>query len=173
MRGNHQRQPPQIAHQRRKVVYPRVCGGTGPERTAMPGVAGLSPRMRGNQVGRQLRKRFIGSIPAYAGEPPSIFSPVGRNTVYPRVCGGTFSYSTRRRMTIGLSPRMRGNPLRLGRSRQPGRSIPAYAGEPVVMAAVISFLRVYPRVCGGTSRRCIKGSMGRGLSPRMRGNLAL
>ena len=33
--------------------------------------------------------------------------------------------------------------------------------------------RVYPRVCGGTSRRCRAQGQGRGLSPRVRGNLAV
>ena len=68
---------------------------------------------------------------------------------------------------------MRGN-LRSGVSpiAQSG-SIPAYAGEPSPSDAYTELERVYPRVCGGTSRRWCIGCWNGGLSPRMRGNLVL
>ena len=74
--------------------------------------------------------------------------------------------------TAGLSPRMRGN--RIHRSRpfaRPG-SIPAHAGKPAQGGQTENLARVYPRACGETRtpRRAICSP--RGLSPRMRGNLA-
>ena len=62
---------PQVhpAGQLRRVVYPRVGGGTPiiyqEERTA----TGLSPRGRGNREGRVTQPGQNGSIPAWAGEP--------------------------------------------------------------------------------------------------------
>ena len=51
-----------------------------------------------------------------------------------------------------------------------GRSIPACAGEPGGLADPLAQVRVYPRVCGGTSSQNRAGLRHRGLSPRVRGN---
>ncbi len=70
-------------------VYPRACGGTADELTALPSKSGLSPRVRGN-LGQVAERRYhLGSIPARAGEPEA--PPVGTQPprVYPRACGGT------------------------------------------------------------------------------------
>ena len=50
---------------------------------------GLSPRVRGNLVGRGHGDVGDGSIPACAGEPPCGVSRSHCGGVYPRVCGGT------------------------------------------------------------------------------------
>ena len=93
-------------------VYPRACGGTAPTnpRTnpmlarSIPAPAGepstqnshsyqapgLSPRLRGNRMGRSTHWPWTWSIPAPAGEPLW------------RGCGHGLS--------DGLSPRLRGNP---------------------------------------------------------------
>ena len=65
---------------------------------------------------------------------------------------------------------MRGNPLALCRRRTARRSIPAYAGEPLRWAELAGWLRVYPRVCGGTVAVRRERHRRQGLSPRMRGN---
>ena len=70
----------------------------------------------------------------------------------------------------GLSPRVRGNRLRpcyrdLGR-----RSIPACAGEPEGGLLSSMGLKVYPRVCGGTTLIRTEQGWAEGLSPRVRGN---
>ena len=91
---------------------------------------GLSPRVRGNQVGKPANVRRRGSIPACAGEPRSADVPDVINGVYPRVCGGTLLMLDSEDMEKGLSPRVRGN-LRRGRRMRAGSgSIPACAGEP-------------------------------------------
>ena len=51
------------------------------------------------------------------------------------------------------------------------RSIPACAGEPCGAFAPSTLQAVYPRVCGGTRRTCIRSYTSMGLSPRVRGNL--
>ena len=90
-------------------VYPRVCGGTDGFIFAKSVVQGLSPRMRGNHRRWGDAAAYVGSIPAYAGEPTSRKSTGPTCKVYPRVCGGTpfFPYLTQ--IAQGLSPRMRGN----------------------------------------------------------------
>ena len=136
-------------------VYPRVCGGTNPSRFDLDAGFGLSPRVRGNlrRVGRAGDK--TGSIPACAGE-PSYANLIGAEyAVYPRVCGGTAMALLILLGSSGLSPRVRGNhgmPRERGLER---RSIPACAGEPILLNAKKSVSRVYPRVCGGTSKRSL------------------
>ena len=76
-------------------VYPRVCGGTTSTSSYFSHDNGLSPRVRGNlqyavQVGA-----VGGSIPACAGEPLKSVIECVNIGVYPRVCGGTQSRSTR------------------------------------------------------------------------------
>ena len=90
--------------------------------------------------------------------------------VYPRVCGGTGDDDNGRAMRRGLSPRMRGNHSRCLALRMSGRSIPAYAGEPVAASAGWLANKVYPRVCGGTGLGVTGSIQLNGLSPRMRGN---
>ena len=51
------------------------------------------------------------------------------------------------------------------------RSIPACAGEPFPHLDAQQWVRVYPRVCGGTRLAMLDGMADLGLSPRVRGNL--
>src|SRR5690606_20067320 len=67
-----------------------------------------------------------------------------------RVCGGTIIDMDGYESVMGLSPRVRGNPLR----------------RPLTAPAPWD----YPRVCGGTSGPLWPNGRGLGLSPRVRGN---
>ena len=99
-------------------VYPRVCGGTSVSVQAASLAVGLSPRVRGNPENPLDPGSLQRSIPACAGE-PSRRSEIGTpNTVYPRVCGGTKFHLYQRQITLGLSPRVRGN--RTGGCEQEG-----------------------------------------------------
>ena len=133
---------------------------------------GLSPRVRGNQGDRGLVVGAAGSIPARAGEPYS--SPVSAiaRWVYPRACGGTCRDSPRASSSMGLSPRVRGNRRADGQLYPVAGSIPARAGEPYTAFPSSSFVRVYPRACGGTRIGSTDGGTRKGLSPRVRGNPA-
>ena len=90
--------------------------------------------------------------------------------VYPRVCGGTSQAAMPTDDDDGLSPRVRGNPPAPAPAPLAQRSIPACAGEPCTPPAAPHTAGVYPRVCGGTSRRRVIGIRRVGLSPRVRGN---
>ena len=151
-------------------VYPRVCGGTEEPEEEIIYLAGLSPRVRGNRPCMASPANAAGSIPACAGEPCMQIARSSITEVYPRVCGGTPSQSRASSSDTGLSPRVRGN-LGLCQLFTHGlRSIPACAGEPPVLASDGLKLKVYPRVCGGTSVPSAETKRRSGLSPRVRGN---
>ena len=156
----------------RPRVYPRVCGGTGRPCFLKNWIGGLSPRVRGNleYSGAGIVSR--GSIPACAGEPEPGTSPRSQAGVYPRVCGGTRAAQRQGGQIAGLSPRVRGNPRRIFGEPVLVRSIPACAGEPVSATVLNASARVYPRVCGGTDEAKNAIDEYKGLSPRVRGNLA-
>ena len=159
-----------VLQHRGRRVYPRVCGGTKPKPAVPCTSTGLSPRVRGNRRLRSCTYAGSRSIPACAGEP--LLSPQQCRycAVYPRVCGGTWDLWAFSDCSIGLSPRVRGNPVERECPSRQLRSIPACAGEPSSKPLIPSSLRVYPRVCGGTS--ITKGTKPgkQGLSPRVRGN---
>ena len=92
------------------------------------------------------------SIPACAGEPGARHQIFYRDTVYPRVCGGTVGCNVSHWRKQGLSPRVRGNPGTAIPIGGPVWSIPACAGEPCRLSCLRRLRKVYPRVCGGTSR---------------------
>ena len=73
----------------------------------------------------------------------------------------------------GLSPRVRGNQQEREQEINLVRSIPACAGEPPVASRMGATASVYPRVCGGTRSCPTSRGNTRGLSPRVRGNLAM
>ncbi len=115
--------------------------------------------------------RRAGSIPASAGEPRTRTRTPSPTAVYPRVCGGTLPLAWVSGTLRGLSPRLRGNPNGAGRRRGgPAGSIPASAGEPPWGWACRKWAMVYPRVCGGTTRKAPVDLRQDGLSPRLRGN---
>ena len=133
--------------------------------------ASLSPRVRGNCPIPGTASPSARSIPACAGKPAATGLRRCWCPVYPRVCGGTRRVSDFQRDVLGLSPRMRGNRRRPRAGRCPGRSIPAYAGEPAWPTWPWSSSRVYPRVCGGNHSAVARQPILKGLSPRVRGNL--
>ena len=133
-------------------------------------LAGLSPRVRGNPARIPSPASRAGSIPACAGEPSGQMLYYAVSGVYPRVCGGTSNPCRFTAHIKGLSPRVRGNPTCLRRSILLAGSIPACAGEPMSRRYEPSSVTVYPRVCGGTVLWRYLRDVGKGLSPRVRGN---
>ena len=91
-------------------VYPRERGGTRVRTCAAECAGGLSPRTRGNLLGRYGLVPKVGSIPANAGEPCRNARPNSRRRVYPRERGGTGRMTPCFVASSGLSPRTRGNP---------------------------------------------------------------
>ena len=92
-------------------VYPRVYGGTTMVLFGLSSAHGLSPRVRGNPAGPVPRGCQKGSIPACTGEPGTGSGRLDAVRVYPRVYGGTTFDDVDRLWLVGLSPRVRGNPL--------------------------------------------------------------
>ena len=152
------------------AVYPRVCGGTLEYVMAVIMRRGLSPRVRGNPVLRIFACFAIGSIPACAGEPTQSRGVRSAGSVYPRVCGGTNRNHFLSRDGGGLSPRVRGNLVKVLVWAVNNGSIPACAGEPSMVWVSAVGSAVYPRVCGGTGAERVSRADGKGLSPRVRGN---
>ncbi len=153
--------------------YPRVCGGTPGGCRPNPAPAGLSPRVRGNHSRPIPAQRTQRTIPACAGEPWAAAAASTRAGDYPRVCGGTGGHALSSYRCTGLSPRVRGNPTRGGRHWISNGTIPACAGEPYRHVRRQYLAGDYPRVCGGTGSATLCARPCPGLSPRVRGNLAL
>ena len=110
------------------------------------------------------------SIPACAGEPSRSSSDSPARGVYPRVCGGTWTWPSLGTLLLGLSPRVRGNHGADQAQGFPYGSIPACAGEPRIERPTHRNPGVYPRVCGGTKPENVWYQQLWGLSPRVRGN---
>ena len=151
-------------------VYPRACGGTSIRVGDFDVPVGLSPRVRGNRAFAHPPVALLRSIPARAGEPACPWASRNQATVYPRACGGTSSIPSIPSLSVGLSPRVRGNrEYRCTVDCRPG-SIPARAGEPVRTTRRTAGFTVYPRACGGTRLMPHTHQPATGLSPRVRGN---
>ena len=153
-----------------REVYPRECGGTTTTPPTSTNVGGLSPRVRGNRQVDTSGFTPERSIPASAGEPKLGGRPALKAAVYPRECGGTSGAKGWALSPTGLSPRVRGNLLVQPYTIAHQRSIPASAGEPVLLSAAPPMQAVYPRECGGTGRYFLAEGIPTGLSPRVRGN---
>ncbi len=134
---------------------------------------GLSPRGRGNRhCAFEFCQRHR-SIPAWAGQPITHLATAGYNEVYPRVGGATRGLVGVVPLPQGLSPRGRGNLVRTLSGSTRARSIPAWAGQPMVQSHMQQCAKVYPRVGGATYTAATRARNPAGLSPRGRGNLIL
>ena len=147
-------------------VYPRVGGGTPnalfqhvtgsiPAWAGEPGTPATKrvyPRVGGGTF-TCARRPDEGSIPAWAGEPAPHNEP-GRWRVYPRVGGGTPDTHHISPIADGLSPRGRGNPVRI-----------------LVLGPTPSTWGLSPRGRGNPGWRGYRDRRSSvGLSPRGRGN---
>ncbi len=110
--------------------YPRGCGETIIQELGVASAAGLSPRVRGNQVVPTDNRSLAGAIPAGAGKPPPSVVMRALRSGYPRGCGETPRTDRDPNNAVGLSPRVRGNPAHAAPRRLPSRAIPAGAGKP-------------------------------------------
>ena len=153
--------------------YPRSCGGTPRGAASREEVAGLSPLVRGNPriYSQPLESR--GTIPARAGEPLRRCPARRGSRDYPRSCGGTLGRQAVSYIGLGLSPLVRGNPMKKRSLSDLSRTIPARAGEPSPPPRSPLLMEDYPRSCGGTDFRLSLLIHSYGLSPLVRGNRAL
>ena len=147
-----------------------MCGGTKNPDCLRVRDEGLSPRVRGNRQVELRVHKVVVVYPRVCGGTGHGEVHRGRQQVYPRVCGGTVVIVLSVLVAVGLSPRVRGNPLEILVVIPAPRSIPACAGEPAPASISCAGGRVYPRVCGGTGGGEVGVSQPEGLSPRVRGN---
>ncbi len=154
-----------------RAVHPRVRGGSVKCVRCVKCGRGPSPRARGKH-----RKTFVGqeddgSIPACAGEAPTLDSTHFRDRVHPRVRGGSAGAIFSCRDDAGPSPRARGKLRSVLCSTPARRSIPACAGEAFATDDYQASPRVHPRVRGGSAFCAAGGEWRKGPSPRARGKL--
>ena len=93
-----------------------------------------------------------------------------KEKVDPRVCGGALETTLSKAIALGRSPRMRGSLEEVKNLSSYFRSIPAYAGEPLLAMRAGQSKWVDPRVCGGALLRQDVRFSFVGRSPRMRGS---
>ena len=161
--------PPSSSPSRRTRVHPRVCGGSETPLHRVVCRRGPSPRVRGKQPHRPLRRKGPGSIPACAGEAPTRWTGTTRPAVHPRVCGGSVWILGILTYALGPSPRVRGKRCPAPPSKWARRSIPACAGEASSADRKGTGGTVHPRVCGGSTRSVPSTIRTLGPSPRVRG----
>ena len=135
-------------------VYPRVGGGNMGKPGRAGNQGGLSPRGRGKRPAATSQVHLARSIPAWAGETPGRTPYPRRNRVYPRVGGGNGVTVPVHWSFEGLSPRGRGKPPTRAKCPPAKRSIPAWAGETVVLPLCDERLRSIPAWAGETYTRC-------------------
>ena len=155
------------------AVYPRPCGGNGETGYHYGASKGLSPPVRGKQVGGRQFLSFLRSIPARAGETLAEPGDEDEDEVYPRPCGGNAGNRDLAGGAGGLSPPVRGKRNDDKRGTVGGGSIPARAGETSTPPTAGLARGVYPRPCGGNCSSSRITSEYRGLSPPVRGKREL
>ena len=130
------------------TVYPRVGGEPQVQQLHLP-PAEVYPRVGGGtQVQALIDDIHVGSIPAWAGNPPSRRTSQLIQTVYPRVGGEPQLMVVIPDPDIGLSPRGRGTLWQCWVGDVYEGSIPAWAGNPIHSCITALTKRVYPRVGG-------------------------
>ena len=155
-----------------RQVHPRASGGARILGRTRLFRAGPSPRERGSLQDGLEEIWEPGSIPARAGEPPSVLIGGATPRVHPRASGGAEHADRTPALLGGPSPRERGS-RRLGGRRPAGvGSIPARAGEPVATMSEPRSVRVHPRASGGAFGTGAGAYDPRGPSPRERGSHA-
>ena len=138
------------------TVYPRGCGAANFRLDWFSERPGLSPRVRGSRLRPQARATPARSIPAGAGQPTRCGNCTASGTVYPRGCGAATAFVAWRASAMGLSPRVRGSPIRRRLHSQRQRSIPAGAGQPEEKVKRAKDYGVYPRGCGAADARQVE-----------------
>ncbi len=153
--------------------HPRGRGGTGGIALWQASLKGPSPRTRGNLDRNRGRQRWIGTIPADAGEPRAASRRRAAWLDHPRGRGGTDAQCACPGPAKGPSPRTRGNQSPATSLLALHGTIPADAGEPRPSSNASGVYRDHPRGRGGTERTRTVTPRKMGPSPRTRGNLTV
>ena len=149
--------------------HPRGCGEHRVVRCRSSASAGSSPRMRGTLGCDRHADRFLGIIPADAGNTPRTRWATCWEQDHPRGCGEHMISPAFQSRFRGSSPRMRGTRRGHLERLRLGGIIPADAGNTILRACSMMCGWDHPRGCG--EHRMVNASLGSpgGSSPRMRG----
>ena len=150
-------------------VDPRSRGGDDNDGNALLTGAGRSPLTRGRHRGDAFGNQWVRSIPAHAGETLQRQAKSHRLKVDPRSRGGDAWHPVWRHTSRGRSPLTRGRPVVMPLSFHSSRSIPAHAGETVILQSALDFHEVDPRSRGGDQVAHLMGAKLKGRSPLTRG----
>ena len=125
--------------------------------------------MRGKVQVIELQQLPIRITPAYAGKSGWVLMNKTTGQDHPRVCGEKHFTLRDFASQQGSPPRMRGKG-ELTDTRMYIKGItPAYAGKSMVLAALLTWVKDHPRVCGEKTS-CLMAFHGwLGSPPRMRG----
>ena len=129
-------------------VHPRVRGEHRESTPHQLPIAGSSPRARGTRLCRLRYKEQVRFIPACAGNTSSLWIPVTRQPVHPRVRGEHTVSGCCRLNVGGSSPRARGTPYPDEDNAPRWRFIPACAGNTLETLPAEAQAAVHPRVRG-------------------------
>ncbi len=111
-------------------VYPRVYGATFGQLRLIHENLGLSPRMRGYPHDDDAVAGRNGSTPTHPGLPFRFRPPRCCTRVYPRVYGATKNVTGDNVGMLGLSPCVRGHPVKNGHALHFAGSIPVRTRSP-------------------------------------------
>ena len=155
-----------------RQVYPRIRGESRILAAQEEITNGLPPHTRGIRYAHTKSISWMGSTPAYAGNPMDPRRTGYNGTVYPRIRGESRSPRCPYWRLAGLPPHTRGIRISMPIARLPCGSTPAYAGNPHCPADRRLPLSVYPRIRGESALSLsLPTSLG-GLPPHTRGILS-
>ena len=150
-------------------VDPRMRGGGSLADVKATLAQGRSPHARGRPERRRSAERWMGSIPACAGEASSSDQAGDQVWVDPRMRGGGPPVKSSGCARWGRSPHARGRPSRHNEGAKAMRSIPACAGEAFFWYGGGCMNEVDPRMRGGGCSRLGRCPVRQGRSPHARG----
>ena len=149
--------------------HPRACGKHHHSHSRRASSLGSSPRLRGTLRERGQERAHAGIIPALAGNTQQTNRPLSGNRDHPRACGEHCKHIAESCRASGSSPRLRGTPEKRVRNRQTHGIIPALAGNTGAASYRMIAAGDHPRACGEHLRDFVRGELGEGSSPRLRG----
>ena len=149
--------------------HPRACGANVKSLFTIPGVAGSSPRVRGQRPHRPCLGPNRRIIPARAGPTCSPRTTTRGSADHPRACGANPLSAASCTPSDGSSPRVRGQHRRHVAADLTTRIIPARAGPTPTRRRSRGRSPDHPRACGANVPACSRWPIRCGSSPRVRG----
>ena len=148
-----------------KQVYPHLRGAAMPGYWKADGFGGISPPAWGSPELDLLDFVRLRYIPTCVGQPLTFQVWTLLNKVYPHLRGAACGTTISRTLHRGISPPAWGSPSAPARPVKPRRYIPTCVGQPISVATVPLFVRVYPHLRGAATKFCATRFSPYGISP--------